>query len=86
MDIKNYRPIALSLVKSEVEPHVFKLSQFQNGFRAGRSILDQIFYLDEIIRFKPNTTQAFLDFKAAYDLVDRKSLRLGAQLIFEPAS
>ena len=34
----------------------------------------QILYLDEIMRFNSNTTQAYLDFKAAYDLVDRRLL------------
>ena len=81
-DIANYRPIALSctcrrifektLAATEISPHMDKLSDFQNGFRARRSTLDQIFYLDEIMRFHKNTTQTFLDIRAVYDLVDRR--------------
>lgn len=83
LDIKNYRPIALivvarklyeGLVANRLRPFCVQLNDFQGGFRARRSTLDQCIALNEIMLTRPDLHQVFLDFKAAYDLVDRRVL------------
>lgn len=83
MDIKNYRPIALTCVARrlyervilhDMSHHQTQLHDFQGGFRARRSTIDTAFVLDEIIRSNPGVYVAYLDLKAAYDLVDRRIL------------
>lgn len=82
-DIKNHRPISLTsvvrrmyekLIYQKLETYTHKLSQFQGGFRAKRSTLDQAFILNELILNHSRLQNIFLDFKAAYDLVDRRIL------------
>ena len=50
----------------------------QNGFRADRSCLDHIFTLHNVLRIRnkqnSETFCAFIDFKKAFDLVDRDAL------------
>ena len=83
MDIANYRPISLTSVVRRIfekticmqlEEYTTKLSDFQGGFRRNRSTLDQCFVLNEILLNHPDLKTVFLDFKAAYDLVDRRKL------------
>ena len=61
------------MVATEIEQHIFKLSMYQNGFRAGRATLDYISYLDEIIRFNPGSKQTRLREDYGFDasLVER---------------
>lgn len=82
-EAKNYRPIALTviarrlyerLIAPELEPAISKLSKTQGGFRRNRSTLDQCFVLQEIIQHNPAAQHAFLDFKAAFDSVNRQRL------------
>lgn len=82
-EVKNYRPIALTciarriyerIIKTELLEAEKKLSDFQGGFRPRRQTLDQVFCLHEIIRRHEEVVVAFLDLKAAYDLVDRRIL------------
>ena len=86
--IENYRPISLLenlrklfercleiFIKSKME----RLEIQQGGFREGRSTLDQILCLDNIMRvhkkqFKKFPIVSYLDIKAAYDSVDRSIL------------
>ena len=81
--ISNYRPIALTstcrrvyerLLKQKLEEHVHKLQDSQGGFRAKRSTLMQVFAIHEIIVQNPGLHMVNLDFKAAYDMVNRKKL------------
>lgn len=55
-----------------------KLEDEQNGFRWGRSCSEHIFTLTSLIRNrlanKKSTFTAFIDFKKAFDLVDREAL------------
>jgi len=82
-DVANYRPISLTcicrriferIVLSELLLHVGKLNCIQSGFRQNRQTLHQVYLLKEIVEKNPNTINVFLDFKAAYDLVDRRIL------------
>ena len=81
-DIRNYRPISLTstfrryyerLVKSRLDPFEGTLQDTQGGFRAARGTMHQVLALHEItVRNSP--VQVFLDFAAAYDMVDRNHL------------
>jgi hypothetical protein len=50
----------------------------QGGFRPGRGCIDQIFTLRRILehrfKFQQATTACFIDFRAAFDSIDRESL------------
>lgn len=82
-EIKNYRPIALTcvirrlyemLILRDISNAIQQLHPCQGGFRVGRSTTDMVYSLDEIIRCNPGLHVIYLDFKAAYDLVDRRLL------------
>ena len=84
-DIANYRPISLCsrirmLYEGAIKPHLERIIEAncdiaQGGFRPGRSTLDQVIGLHEIIaRHKGKLKVAYLDIKAAYDCVDRRLL------------
>lgn len=83
LEIRNYRPIALTcvfrrlyerMIKSELDGFTRLLSDFQGGFRPHRSTLDQVFCLQEITLANPDLINVYLDLQAAYDLVDRRIL------------
>lgn len=84
LDIKNYRPIALTCVcrriyekyifKTELESFTALLNDNQGGFRANRNTLHQVTLLHEILRQRKDCKTVFLDLRAAYDLVNRKIL------------
>jgi hypothetical protein len=82
-NIANYRPIALTsvvrrayekLLAEKIDEFVPLLQDEQGGFRAKRSTLMQVMVLHEIIVNHPGLQMINLDFKAAYDLVDRRIL------------
>ena len=87
-DVNNYRGISLLPVtykilsqclldraQQQLEP---KIGEYQAGFRPGRSCPEQILILKLILRHQricsKNVVCTFVDFKKAYDSVDRKSL------------
>lgn len=81
--MENYRPIALTCVARriceqvlirELSREITCLQDTQGGFRKRRSTLDQAFCLHEIMISNPDTHLVLLDFKAAYDTVDRRLL------------
>ena len=81
--ISNYRPIALTsvvrrayekLLAKMINEHVGKLQDEQGGFRVKRSTTMQVFALHEAIVNNPGLHLINLDFRAAYDLVDRRIL------------
>lgn len=83
LDIRNYRPIALTCVcrrlyervlHTFLEPAMQHLSDWQGGFRKRRSTLDQVFCLQEITTANPGLLNVFLDLQTAYDMVDRRIL------------
>ena len=82
-DIKNYRPIALtSSMRRVFEMHLVKLLEkfddklnlFQNGFRRNRGTLDNLWYIEELLKRYPEAVLIFLDIQTAYDNVDRRIL------------
>jgi len=87
---KSYRPISLLCVQlkilervvlSRIAPYVEKcLPDFQAGFRAGRSTIDQVLQLCSIIedgfQLKQKTAVALVDLTAAYDTVWHQGLQL----------
>jgi retron-type reverse transcriptase len=86
-EVKNYRPISLTivakrvyekLIDSQLEETKKLLSPFQGGFRKGRSTLHQVYYLAELMQTqkqeKKDIHNVFLDLRAAYDTVDRRIL------------
>jgi hypothetical protein len=84
----NYRPISLidigyKMVEAIVSRRIRSaldnsLRENQGGFRPGRSTVDQIFALRQILElrneFQQPTCVAFVDFKAAFDSIDRSRM------------
>lgn len=92
-DIKNYRPISLTCICrriferaliSRLEKFNDMLSITQNGFRKGRSTLHHCLTLHEVQTRFPKSHIITLDFRAAYDLVNRDVLweRLASKYTF----
>ena len=82
-EIKNYRPIALTIVgkrifekiiDSKLQNYKDMLHTSQGGFLKKRSTLHQVYYLMELMKNNPDLIQVFLDLSAAYDMVDRRIL------------
>lgn len=85
---ENYRGIALlsvlykilaTCIKNKLVNHAEnKLGEYQSGFRRGRSVVDQIYTLKEIqatsYQHKLQTHLLFIDFKQAYDSIEREQL------------
>lgn len=83
LNAANYRPIALTVIArrvyeriilSRLKDNINLMSDWQGGFRANRSTLDQCYVLDEIMLRYPKARHAFMDIKAAFDTVNRKRL------------
>ncbi|CAE1318542.1 unnamed protein product [Acanthosepion pharaonis] len=87
-DCRNYRGISLIDVASKIFS-IIVLRRFQNirdrrtrpnqaGFRRGRGCIDHIFSLRRILEqrwaYHQSTVVCFIDFTAAFDSVDRRSL------------
>ena len=87
-EIQNYRPISLlenirkvfeRCVEYYMKQKMTKLQIQQGGFQEGRSTLDQVVCLEQIIncykkQFGKLPIVSYLDIKAAYDSVDRQIL------------
>ena len=83
-DAKNYRPISLTctlrriyekwLLSENIGDIDQALSAQQAGFRRGRSTLEQVYVLGQALQRNAGMYAIFLDFKAAYDTVDRRLL------------
>jgi hypothetical protein len=88
--IEDHRPITLTCALSKILERILHsrlsswaesrllLAEEQAGFRKGRSTLDQLFTLNEIISMRKDTGKltfcAFLDVRSAYDTVWRNGL------------
>ena len=87
-DVNNYRGISLLPVtykilsfcllkrtQDQLEPLI---GEYQAGFRPHRSVTEQIFNLKSMLKIRALQSQpticTFIDFKKAYDSIDRKSL------------
>lgn len=88
LDCRNYRGITLlntiykifsNILYNRLSYHTETLlGEYQSGFRPGRSTVDQIFVLRQILEktheFNIDTFHLFIDFKAAYDSILRNKL------------
>ena len=86
--VSNYRGISLLCLASKALENVVldrfrsaresRTRENQAGFRPGRGCVDQIFSIRRILEFRHEyrqpTAVAFIDFKAAFDSVDRESV------------
>jgi sorting nexin-29 len=84
----NYRGISLlpsvykilsKVLSTRLEPYTERfLSEYQAGFRRQRSTADQLFSIRQIVQksyeMNVETHHLFIDFRAAYDSVDREGL------------
>ena len=84
----NYRPISLTSHQSRVLTKIllrriqattaFAIGEYQAGFRPGRSTIDQIFVVRQLmerhIEFNQELYQLFVDFRQAFDLIWREGL------------
>ncbi|PSN36944.1 hypothetical protein C0J52_20054, partial [Blattella germanica] len=73
-----YKIFSVILFK-KIRPYAEKqIKVYQCGFKAGKSTIDQIHTLRQILQklreFKIHTYHLFIDFKAAYDSIDRQEL------------
>jgi len=87
-DCKNYRGICLLNASYKILANILYsrlviyaeeiIGDYQSGFRPGRSTIDQIFTIRQIMEkaweFNISIHQLFVDFKQAYDSIDRKAL------------
>ena len=82
-DIANYRPISLTctgrrlyerLLLKDIQRFIPYLSDAQGGFRANRGCPHQALILHEALAHNTRLKVAFLDLRAAYDLVNRERL------------
>lgn len=69
----------MSLLLERINPYVNEVvGDYQSGFRKGKSTLDHIFTLRQIItrfyEFDKELHHIFLDYKQAYDSIDRNKL------------
>jgi hypothetical protein len=85
---KNYRGISLidvaykmieAVILDRLRPAVeLYLRENQGGFRAGRSTIDQIFTVRQLVELRSEYGRplfaTFVDFKAAFDSIDRKRM------------
>lgn len=88
LECKNYRGITLLNTTYKILSNILYnrlthytealLGEYQSGFRPGRSTIDQIFTLRQILEktneFNVDTFHLFIDFKSAYDSVIRPKL------------
>jgi sorting nexin-29 len=88
MVCSNYRRISLLCISFKIFPNILfnRLSpcaegiigDYQCGFRQGRSICHQIFTIHQILEqsneFQIETHNLFIDFRSAYDAIDRDNL------------
>ena len=85
---ENYRGIALgntayntlsNIIFGKIKPYIEKvMGDFQNGFRVGRSVIDNIFALkiinEKVWEYNQSAQYLFIDFQKAYDSVHRDTL------------
>ena len=86
---ENYRGIALrnaaykilvNIILEKIKPYIEKNTRdYQNGFRDGRSVTDNIFVLkminEKIWEYNQSVQYLFTEFQKAYDSIHRDTLR-----------
>ena len=85
---ENYRGIALgnaaykilsNIVLGKIKPYIEKVMRdYQNGFRVGRSVIDNMFALkiinEKLWEYNQSVQYLFIDFQKAYDSIHRDTL------------
>ena len=71
--------ILANIILEKIKPHVGNIiSDYQNGFRDGRSVIDKIFALkiinEKTWEYNHSVHYLFIDFQKAYDSVRRDTL------------
>ena len=88
MDCKNYRGISLLCTAYKVFSNILRtrilaeledvVGEYQGGFRGGRSTIDQLFVvrqtMEKFYEYNVDLHQIFVDFKMAYDSINRNRL------------
>ena len=86
---ENYRGITLgkavykilpNIILGKIKPYIENvMGDYQNGFRDGRSVIDNIFALkiisEKLWQYNQIVQYLFIDFQKAYDSVHRDTLR-----------
>ena len=99
LECTNYRGITLINVAYKIFSNILYerlkiytdnvIRRYQCGFREGRSTIDQIHAMRQIIErlkeYKIDTYYLFIDFRAAYDSIDRRELLLAMSELGIPA-
>ena len=64
--------VLFNRLEKQADPHI---GEYQAGFRKGRSCAEQMWNLKTIFQMRTtrNTVVTFVDFKKAYDSIDRKT-------------
>ena len=71
--------ILLNIILGKIKPYIKKVfGDYQNGFRDGRSVIDNIFALkiinEKLWEFNQSVPYLLIDFRKAYDCIHRDSL------------
>lgn len=99
MDVKNYRGISLlntaykilsNTLLNRLRPYANNIiGEYQSGFMSGRSTIDHIFTLKQVIEkyheFNRPLHLIFIDFKQAYDSVQRTEIWRSLKLLGVPS-
>jgi sorting nexin-29 len=83
----NYRGVVLlctaynifnTMLRNRIEPIAEEIIEYQAGFRSGRSTMDQLFTVSQTLEkcweYNVNVYQLCVDFKQAYNSMQRKKL------------
>ena len=71
--------ILSNIIMGKIKPYIEKTrGDYQNGFRDGRSVIDNIFTLkiinDKLWEYNQSVQYLFIDFQKAFDFVHRDTL------------
>ena len=71
--------ILLNMILGKLKPYIEKvMGDYQNGFRDGRSVIDNIFALkiinEKLWKYNQSAQYLFIDFQKAYDCIHRDTL------------
>jgi len=87
---ENYRGIAVgnaaykilsNIILGKIKPYIEKvMGDYQNGFRDGRSVIDNIFVLsiinEKLWEYKQSVQYLFIDFQKAYGYTQRCTMEM----------
>jgi hypothetical protein len=70
-----------NIILGKIKPYIEKITgDYQNGFRDGRSVIDNIFALkiinEKILEYKQSVHYLFIDFQKAYDFIYSNTMEM----------